>query len=135
MAAEIVYGILAFVGAGIGSGFGFWATRGATKAEREARRREEWGRRFTAALEAITSSDDRRRAAGRALLVELMRSELATETDRAEAAAVLDAAATHNPGGDLRVIVSPGNLDDVDIVRDTGTAIREGGPDDHHRRH
>lgn len=105
----------------------YLATRGATMAEREARRREEWGRRFTTSLEAITSSDPRRRATGRALLVELMRSELATADDRQDAAAVLDAAATHNRGGDLRLILPAASLDGVDIVRETGrTDIGEG---------
>jgi hypothetical protein len=125
--AEIVAGILAFFGAGIGSALAYLGTRGATKAEREARRREEWGRRFTAALEAITSSDLRRRATGRALLVELMRSELASDDDRREAAAVLDAAATHNPDGDLRRILPAGNLDDVEIVRETGSSDEQEG--------
>jgi hypothetical protein len=117
---DVVVGVLAFLGAGIGSVLAYVGTRGATRAEREASRREEWGRRFTAALEAITSSDSRRRATGRALLVELMHSELATDDDRKAAAAVLEAAATHHAGGDLRLMLGTGNLDDVQIVRDTG---------------
>jgi hypothetical protein len=129
VAAEIVVGILAFLGAGIGSTLAYLATRGATRAERESSRREEWGRRFTAALQAITSADPRRRATGRALLVELMRSELATEDDRRDAAAVLDAAATHNPAGDLRLILPAGNLDDVEIVRETGDSAEPEGDD------
>lgn len=129
MTVEIVAGTLAFLGAGIGSALAYLATRGATKAERAARKREEWGRRFTASLEAITSADPRRRATGRALLVELMRSELATEDDRRDAAAVLDAAATHNPGGDLRLILPAGDLDDVEIVRDTGSSDEHEGDD------
>ena len=121
MSTEIVVGVLAFLGAGAGAALAYVATRSATKAEREARRREEWGRRFTASLEAITSSDARRRATGRALLVELMRSELATDDDRRDAAAVLTAAATHTDDADLRRIVPTiDNLDDVEIVRDTG---------------
>ena len=51
--------ILAFAGAALGSAVGYRATAGATKVEREARRREEWGRRFTSALEAATSADAR----------------------------------------------------------------------------
>jgi hypothetical protein len=121
MSTDIVVGVLAFVGAGAGAALAFLATRSATKAERESRRREEWGRRFTASLEAITSSDARRRATGRALLVELMRSELATDDDRRDAAAVLSAAATHTNDSDLRLIVPMvDDLDDLEIVRDTG---------------
>jgi hypothetical protein len=121
MSTDIVVGVLAFVGAAAGAALAFLATRSATKAEREARRREEWGRRFTASLEAITSSDARRRATGRALLVELMRSELATDDDRRDAEAVLTAAATHTKDSDLRLIVPMVvDLDDVEIVRETG---------------
>ena len=121
MSTDIVVGVLAFVGAGAGAALAFLATRSATKAERAARRREEWGRRFTASLEAITSSDARRRATGRALLVELMRSELATDDDRRDAAAVLTSAATHTKDSDLRLIVPMvDDLDDVEIVRETG---------------
>jgi len=120
MTIELVDGVFAFLGAGIGSAIAYLGTRSATRAERTARRREEWGRRFTAALEAVTSEDARRRATGRALLVELMRSELATEDDRREAAAVLEAAATHDVRGDLRMAPPAGDLDDLEIVRDTG---------------
>lgn len=120
MATEIVVGVFAFLGAGVGSVLAYLASRSATSAARVASRREEWGRRFTAALQAVTSEDARRRATGRALLVELMRSELATEDDRREAAAVLEAAATHAPHGDLRMVPPAGDLDDLEIVRDTG---------------
>jgi hypothetical protein len=120
MRIELVDGVFAFLGAGIGSALAYLGTRNATKAERTARRREEWGRRFTAALQALTSEDARRRATGRALLVELMRSGLATEDDRREAAAVLEAAATHDVRGDLWMAPSTGDLDDLEIVRDTG---------------
>jgi hypothetical protein len=120
MSIELVYGVFSFLGAGIGSALAYLGTRSATRAERTARRREEWGRRFTAALQAVTSEDARRRATGRALLVALMRSELATEDDRRDAAAVLDAAATHTPQGDLRMTPPTGDLDDLEIVRDTG---------------
>ncbi len=75
MAAEVLTGVLAFTGAGIGSTLGYVATRGAAKAERAARRREEWGRRFTIALEAYLSSDVGRRATGRTYLVESSSAE------------------------------------------------------------
>jgi hypothetical protein len=122
----IVAGIFAFFGAGLGSAFAFWASRGATRAEREARRREEWGRRFTTALGALTSADSVTRFAGRALLRELLESELASEDDRKAAEAVLAAIATHN-NRDQEVAVPPGDLDDVDIVQDNGDDPELGG--------
>jgi hypothetical protein len=122
MTSEVVVGVFSFLGAGIGSVLAYLGTRSATRAERTASRREEWGRRFTAALQALTSEDARRRATGRALLVALMRSELATEDDRREAAAVLEAAATHDLRGDLRMAPPAGDLDDVEIVRENGSS-------------
>jgi hypothetical protein len=65
MSTDIVVGVLAFVGAGAGAALAYVATRSATKAEREARRREEWGRGFTASLEAITSDRSHHRQSGR----------------------------------------------------------------------
>jgi len=128
MSVEIVSGVLAFCGAAVGSALAYLGTRAATKTEREARRREEWGRRFTSALEAVNSTDSTSRATGRALLVELLDSPLATEDDRRAARAVLEAAATHNEA-DLRLLLPPGsNLDDIDVVRDNGNSDgTEGG--------
>lgn len=123
---SILAGILAFIGAGCGSAFAFWAARGATRAEREARRREEWGRRFSIALDRITSADPISRATGRALLEELLGSALATDDDRQAAQAVLDAAATHSARGAL--VLPSDDLDEVDVVRDTGSSDpAEGG--------
>lgn len=115
----LLAGFLAFFGAGLGSAFAFWASRGATRTEREARRREEWGRRFTTALEGITSPDPISRATGRALLEELLDSDLASADDRRAAGAVLTAIATHN-ARDHRRIAPSGDLDDVQIVEDDG---------------
>ena len=118
---DLLVGLLAFGGAVVGSAVGYAAARGAAKVERAARAREEWGRRFTAALEAATSADGRGRAVGRALLVELMRSALASEQDRREASAVLQATAVDVPDARLR-LVSPDQLNEVEVVEDTGTA-------------
>src|SRR4051812_39440530 len=115
----LVAGLLAFFGAGFGSALAFWATRGATRTEREARRREEWGRRFTAALTAVTAPDPVTRIAGRALLRELLGSELASPDDRKAAESVLAALATHD-GRHRPIAVPPGDLDDVDIVQENG---------------
>ena len=90
---EVLTAVLAFAGAALGAGFGYRATLRATRVEHEARRREEWGRRFTAAMTAVTASHPRQVATGNALLRQLLRSDLATEEDRNEARAVLDRAA------------------------------------------
>ena len=125
MASDVLVGVLAFGGAVLGSALGYAATRTATKVERTARAREEWGRRFTAALEAATSADARRRAAGRSLLVELMRSTLATDEDRREAAAVLEATAVHVEDARLW-LVPPDQLNEVEVVEDNGDDVEKG---------
>jgi hypothetical protein len=118
---ELLTAALAFAGAGLGSGIAYRATLGATRVEREARRREEWGRRFTAALTAVTASEPRQVATGHALLLQLIRSDLATEEDRNEARAVLEVLAIRGegPGADLRLLPQE-DLEVADIVEDTG---------------
>jgi hypothetical protein len=116
---EVLTAILAFAGAAIGAGVGYRATRGATKVEGEARRREEWGRRFTSALTAVTGSEPTQVAAGHALLLQLIRSDLASEEDRREARAVLEVFATQRDDVDLR-LVPPRELNEAEIVEDTG---------------
>jgi hypothetical protein len=122
----VAAGILAFFGAGFGSAFAFWATHSATRAEREARRREEWGRRFTTALDRVTSNDPVTRVAGRALLEELVSSELASPDDIRAADAILTAIATYN-ARDHRRIEAPGELDSVDIVEENEDDGERGG--------
>ena len=122
---EVLTAVLAFAGAALGAALGYRASIGATRVEREARRREEWGRRFTAALEAATSVDARARAAGRSLLVELIGSAVATDEDRREAAAVLEATAVDVHDARLR-LVPPDQLNDVDVVEHTGGEAENG---------
>ena len=117
---EVLTAVLAFAGAALGSAVGYRAALGATKVERDARRREEWGRRFTAALTAVTSSDPRQVDLGQALLMELVRSDLATDEDRREARAVLEVIATHRAGVDLRLVLPPEALDSAVVVEDNG---------------
>ncbi|PZS26938.1 MAG: hypothetical protein DLM58_19660 [Pseudonocardiales bacterium] len=119
-ASEIVTAVSAFLGGGLGSVLAFWATRNATRLERGERRREEWGRRFTAAVEAFTDTDDHRAAIGRALLLALLDSALATMDDRQLVESLLDADATYNPidTSDLRIIVPREELDDTRVVED-----------------
>jgi hypothetical protein len=125
---EVLTAVLAFAGAALGSAVGYRAALGATKVERDARRREEWGRRFTAALTAVTSADQRQVDLGQALLMELVRSDQATDEDRREARAVLEVIATHRAGVDLR-LVSPEALDAAVLVEDNGVDEPSEGDD------
>ncbi len=125
---ELLTAALAFAGAALGAGFGYRATLRATRVEHDARRREEWGRRFTAAMAAVTASHPRQVATGNALLRQLLRSDLATEEDRKEARAVLEVVATIQHGyGDLHLVLPPEHLDEAEIVEDTEMEPTEGG--------
>ncbi|HZC70701.1 MAG TPA: hypothetical protein VE442_08410 [Jatrophihabitans sp.] len=116
---EVLTGVLAFLGAGVGSALAYFAARAATRLEAAQGRREEWGRRFAIALEALTSSDDHTAAVGRALLDALLESELATDDDRRAALAVAEADATRSVGdGDLRLFVPIDQVDSVRIIED-----------------
>lgn len=132
MAGEWVAPVLAFVGGALGAGATFWAMRGDTRArtkdagrdtrQREGQgRREEWGRRFTAALDDIASEDFRRRELGRVVLVALSTSRLAEPEERELADVVLSAGARIDAEGDRTVIVPSGiAMDDVVVVEDDG---------------
>jgi hypothetical protein len=126
---EVLTAVLAFAGAALGSAVGYRATAGATKVEREARRREEWGRRFTAALTAVTSSEPRQVDTGQALLVQLVQSDLATDEDRQEARAVLEVIATHRSGVDLHLVLPAEALSSAVLVEDTGDQDTREGED------
>ena len=117
---ELLTAVLAFAGAALGAGFGYRAVMAATRMEREARRREEWGRRFTGALTAVTSTQPTQLALGHALLLELIRSDLATAEERREARAVLEVLATRRDDVDLRLVVAPEEVDQAQIVEDNG---------------
>jgi hypothetical protein len=96
--------------------------------ELDARGRD-LSRRFTAGIDALSAPDHRKRTLGRALLVQPLRSSLATDDDRAVAVGVLDADATYNPatGGDLGVIVPGSELDETRLLReDEQDNTREG---------
>ena len=84
-------GLLAFLGAVLGSVLGYLGTVRSARAEGLARRREEWGRRFTHALEMSLSSNVDARRPGFALLELLGSSELASDEERGYVEAVLSA--------------------------------------------
>jgi hypothetical protein len=131
-------GVLAFLGAGLGALLSYLAAQRGTAQRDQAALRdrgqreeqghlEEWGRRFTAALEDIASDSFRRRELGRVVLVELSRSHLATDEERELAKAVLEAGARLEPDGD--VLLSPPRsltMDDLEFVEDNGGDDEEG---------
>jgi hypothetical protein len=84
-------GVIAFVGAVLGSALGYLGAARATRVERLARHREEWGRRFTLALDMCLSSNKRARQPGMDLLVLLSGSKLASDEERSYVDAVLAA--------------------------------------------
>ena len=123
-------GVLAFVGAGLGGWLSYLASRRDVRQRDQAARRdrgqreelghlEEWGRRFTAALEDVASDSFRRRELGRVVLVQLSASDLATPEETRLAEAVLDAGARLDEEGDDVTVRRPGlRVDDVVYVED-----------------
>ena len=123
-------GVLAFVGAGLGGWLSYLASRRDVGQRDQAARRdrgqreelghlEEWGRRFTAALEDVASDSFRRRELGRVVLVRLSVSDLATPEETRLAEAVLDAGARLDEEGDDVTVRRPGlRVDDVVYVED-----------------
>lgn len=123
--------VLAFVGAGLGSGVSYIAARrDVAQREREARadvsqreeqgHLEEWGRRFTAALAGVSSDSARQRALSRVLLVQLGQSALATDQEKNLVLAVLDAGARIDGDGEDVTRFRAGMLvDEVVYVEDT----------------
>lgn len=130
MAGEWGGAVLAFVGAGIGSAVTYAAAIRQTRAgerasrqdigqRREQARHEEWGRRFTHALDGIGSEDARRRATARVLLVHLAKHG-GDALEKELALAVLEAGALLEKDGDLLDRVRPGALmDNVRFEEDT----------------
>lgn len=124
--------VLAFLGGGGGAWLSYRAARRDTVARQEAERhdlsqretqgrREEWGRRFTAALDDIASNEFRRRELGRAVLVHLSGSELATVEEGDLAKVVLDTGARLEDDGDLLADPPEGiAMDDLVVEEDDG---------------
>ena len=107
--------VATFLGAGLAY-IGAWL---GTRQREGQGRREEWGRRFTSALEAIKSEDLRSRMLGRTLLAELAKSELASAEECALAEILLTGEARFDPRGtDLRLVVAGPELDAVVFLED-----------------
>lgn len=97
--------LLAFLGGALGAALSYLAVVRGDALREVAARREEWGRRFTAALDDLGDDGARRRLLGQTLLEELSGSPLATDEERRLAVEVLtQAAATTADGQDLRTL-------------------------------
>ncbi len=117
---ELMAGVLAFLGAGLGSYLSFRAAQRSTRQQEAQGRREEWGRRFSAALDMLADSEDRRQVFGASLLTELAASELASPEERALADALLDQAARVGDEIDLPAGHPGITLDRSVVVEDDG---------------
>jgi hypothetical protein len=89
--------VLAFLGGVLGGSLSFLAARAGNNQREMQGRREEWGRRFTAALTAVGDPDPRRRQLGRALLVQLAKSALASDEERQVADRLLNEDMRYDP--------------------------------------
>lgn len=123
MATDWATPILAFVGGGVGAALTYAAAVRGDRQRESASRREEWGRRFTAALGDLGDDDLRRRRLGQELLERLASSSLASAEERLLAREMLAEAASYTPdGGDLQSLLGT----DLDAI--TFLADNEGEP-------
>lgn len=132
MAVDWVTPVLAFVGGGGGAWLSYRAARRDTLARQEDERhdltqresqakREEWGRRFTAAMDDIASDQFRRRELGRTVLVQLSRSSLATNEERNLADVVLLTGTRLDDDGEVLTEPAEGMaVDDLTVEEDDG---------------
>ena len=123
MPSEWLTALLAFLGAGLGAGLTYAAALRGDRQRDTAARREEWGRRFTAALDDLGDASARRRRLGQVLLERLASSDLASREERSLARDMLAEAARSTPEGrDLATLLGPDlDLDDIEFVPDTGS--------------
>ena len=124
----------------IGAGLAYLGARQGSHPERDAvteSRRDEWGRRFSTAIDLMIRPGDRDRAMGRALLDALFESDLATDDDRRIARSLLQASVLAAvPISAQRELepraagVTAAAVDDIEFVEDDGgrTTAAEEGP-------
>ncbi|WP_295692309.1 hypothetical protein [Lapillicoccus sp.] len=128
MPSEWLTALLAFLGAGLGAGLSYAAALRGDRQRETAARHEEWGRRFTAALDDLGDVSARRRRLGQVLLERLASSDLASREERSLARDMLAEAARSTPEGrDLATLLGPDlDLDDIEFVPDTGSGPEPG---------
>lgn len=118
---EWIAPVTSFTGAALGASLSYLGLRIRTRQQDDQGRREEWGRRFSAALDAIGDPRPRRRHLGLLLLGKLARSDLASDEERQLASDLLNEAARYQPGGaDLRLVHAGPELDALRLVQDNG---------------
>ena len=114
-----VSAVTAFVGAAVGSALTYGAARRDLLQREGAGRREEWGRRFTSALDDLAGDSFRRRELGRAVLVHFAASSLATTEEQQLAKVVLARGALIDAEGeDLGVVRRSVIVDNVRYVHE-----------------
>ncbi|HZC51170.1 MAG TPA: hypothetical protein VE441_01545 [Mycobacterium sp.] len=119
--SEWVSPVLSFAGAACGAGLSYVAVRSDTHQRETQGRREEWGRRFTAALDAAGQAEPQRRLLGLLLLEKLAHSSLATDEERQLVDELLTDAARYDPArADLRLMRPGPELDALRLVEEDG---------------
>lgn len=129
----------AWVAAGvslIGAGLAYLGARRGTRPEADAvteGRRDEWGRRFSTAIELMTRPGARDRSMGRALFDALLDSNLATADDRRIAEHLVTASVLAqlpaSAQSELRAASAralPHVVDDIQFVEDDGVSTEAG---------
>jgi hypothetical protein len=123
---EWVAPVLSFAGAALGASLSYLASGAGLRQQEMQGRREEWGRRFTAALDAASDADRLRHELGVVLLASLASSSLASDEERRLAKDLLNQAARYDPrGGDLRLVHAGLDLDALRIVEENGPSETE----------
>lgn len=128
-------GAAAWVAAGIaliGAGLAYLGARQGTRSAAQAvteSQRDEWGRRFSTAIELMTRPGARDRSMGRALFDALLDSNLATADDRRIAEHLVTASVLAelpvSAQPDTRAATpgaSPHVVDDIEFVEEDGTS-------------
>lgn len=114
----------------LGAGLAYVGARRGSRPDRDAvveSRRDEWGRRFSQAIELMGASTSSQRAIGRALFGALLESNLADADDVGLGEALLRAGVIDPLPSQLR---SPGagtvvkDVDEVQFVEDDGSSSR-----------
>ena len=124
----------------VGAGLAYVGARQGSRPERDAvteSRRDEWGRRFSTAIDLMIRPGARDRAMGRALLDALFESDLATEDDRRIAQRLLAASVLSAVPVSAQREIEPravggtaATVDDIEFVEDDGvstSAVSEEG--------
>lgn len=121
--SDVLVGVLALLGGAVGAWLSFRAALRSTAQQERAGRREEWGRRFTAALDMVADPGTRRQVMGHALLQQLVRSELASDEEKRLAEAMVYASSRAGRHADLLTLVGPlpASVDEMDELMDDET--------------